>query len=157
MNLSLRSDASAKTGDTVVTVLAVSSNKEDLSTLHEILHHSNWAVREAANCHQALDVLHHQPASVIVCDHKLPDGTWRDIQGAVTSLPWPPPVVVSSRHADDRMWAEVLNLGGYDVLPEPFDGPEVIRILSLAWLHWKDCCRRTRRTQGRVMAMAASA
>jgi hypothetical protein len=54
------------------------------------------------------------------------------------------------------MWAEVLNLGGYDVLPEPFDGSEVIRILSLAWLHWRDKYRCARKGQGRVMAMAAA-
>jgi hypothetical protein len=31
-----------------------------------------------------------------------------------------------------------LNIGAYDVLAKPFDRKEVIRILSLAWLHWRD-------------------
>jgi DNA-binding response OmpR family regulator len=46
--------------------------------------------------------------------------------------------MVTSRLADERLWAEALNLGAYDVLAKPFDGREVIRILSLAWQHWQD-------------------
>ena len=37
----------------------------------------------------------------------------------------PPRFVVSSRLADDHVWAEVLNLGGYDVLCTPFEAREV--------------------------------
>ncbi|MCC7153481.1 MAG: response regulator [Bryobacterales bacterium] len=157
MSPGLQLDADAKRGDSVVNVLAVSPNRDDLAALHEILNHSNWVLREARSCRQAVDELRNEPAGVIVCEHSLPDGSWRDVHRAASGLEPPPPVVVSSLHADDRMWAEVLNLGGYDVLPEPFDRNEVVRILSLAWLHWKDHCRRTRRPQGRVMAMAATA
>ena len=32
----------------------------------------------------------------------------------------------------------MLNLGAYDVLSKPFDRAEVLRIISLAWLHWKE-------------------
>jgi len=49
----------------------------------------------------------------------------------------PPLLVVTSRKADDTLWSEVLNLGGYDVLAQPYERAEVVRILSLAWLHWK--------------------
>jgi DNA-binding response OmpR family regulator len=45
---------------------------------------------------------------------------------------------VTSRLADDRLWAEVLNIGGYDVLAKPFVPAEVFRTISLAWLNWKD-------------------
>lgn len=150
-------EADAKRGDSVVNVLAVSPNRDDLNALHEILNHSNWVLREARSCRQAIDELRKEPAGVIVCEHSLPDGSWRDVQYAVSGMDSPPPVVVSSLHADDRMWAEVLNLGGYDVLPEPFDRNEVVRILSLAWLHWKDHSRRVRRPQGHLVAMAISA
>lgn len=39
--------------------------------------------------------------------------------------------------ADERLWAEVLNLGGYDVLPTPFEPDEVTRVCTGAWLAWK--------------------
>jgi FixJ family two-component response regulator len=42
------------------------------------------------------------------------------------------PVIVTSRLADDCLWAEVLNLGSYDLLMKPFDGEETVRVLAMA-------------------------
>jgi hypothetical protein len=39
---------------------------------------------------------------------------------------------VTFRTADERLWAEVLNLGGYGVLAQPFDANEVKRVAKLA-------------------------
>lgn len=61
-----------------------------------------------------------------------------------------PVLIVVSRVVDDGLWAEVLNLGGYDVLATPFRAREVIRSVSFAWRHWQD--RLTRgRLPGKVM------
>ena len=54
------------------------------------------------------------------------------------TLPDPPFLIVASRLADERLWAEALNLGAYDVLAKPFDSTEVTRIVGMAWLRWKD-------------------
>ena len=43
---------------------------------------------------------------------------------------------MTSRAADERLWAEALNLGAYDVLAKPFDRTEVMRVVSMAWMHW---------------------
>jgi hypothetical protein len=43
---------------------------------------------------------------------------------------------VTSRLADERLWSEVLNLGGYDVLPQPLDRNEALRTIGLAWDRW---------------------
>ena len=61
----------------------------------------------------------------------------RDI-GAINTLPNPTFLIVTSLLADEHLWAEALNIGAYDVLAKPFDRKEVIRIFSLAWLHWHD-------------------
>jgi DNA-binding response OmpR family regulator len=37
--------------------------------------------------------------------------------------------VVVSRNADERLWAEVLNLGGYDLLLKPYNANEVRRTI----------------------------
>lgn len=76
------------------------------------------------------------PPRVIVCERQLPDGDWRSILGLALDLPHPPPVIVTCRQADEHLWAEVLNLGGYDVLAKPFDEREVLRSLALAWARW---------------------
>ena len=33
---------------------------------------------------------------------------------------------------DEALWAELLNLGGYDVLAQPFDQSEVARVITSA-------------------------
>ena len=43
-----------------------------------------------------------------------------------------PPLVVTSRLADDYLWSEVLNLGGWDVLAKPFRQQEVLYVLDSA-------------------------
>jgi hypothetical protein len=42
----------------------------------------------------------------------------------------PPPLIVVDRLADERLRAEVLNQGGFDLLMEPFDKPEGLGVLS---------------------------
>jgi hypothetical protein len=45
-------------------------------------------------------------------------------------------LVVASQLADGSLWAVVLNLGGYDVLAEPFEAAEVNRTLDSALRNW---------------------
>ena len=124
--------------DKSVTVLAVSPFEEDHACLCGIFSHSNWKVYKAHDCHEAMDFLQKNRMAVLVCERDLPDGNWKNLLECLSRLPTPPLLVVTSHHADDSLWAEVLNLGAYDVLSKPFDRTEVTRIISLAWLHWKD-------------------
>ena len=48
----------------------------------------------------------------------------------------PPLIIVTSRLADERLWAEVLNLGGFDVLSRPYDAREVRHVIAQAWRSW---------------------
>ena len=65
----------------------------------------------------------------------LPDGDWKDLLNFITHLGIAAPMIVTYRFADENLWAEVLNLGCYDMLAQPFDAREVERILSLACMH----------------------
>ena len=56
----------------------------------------------------------------------------------VNAMPNAPSLIVTSRLADDRLWAEALNLGAWDVLAKPFHVTEVIRSVRSAWQHWHD-------------------
>ena len=58
------------------------------------------------------------------------------LENAAGSLQDPPSLVVTSRLADERLWAEVLNLGAYDLLARPFNKNELTRTVALAWQHW---------------------
>jgi DNA-binding NtrC family response regulator len=75
---------------------------------------------------------------VLICESELVDGTWHDLLDWTTHTQHAPLLIVASRSADDALWAEVLNLGGYNVLAKPFDSREVFHVVANAWLHWKN-------------------
>jgi DNA-binding NtrC family response regulator len=74
--------------------------------------------------------------AVVLCECNLQPGTWQELLDLLVRLPDPPFLIVTSRVADERLWAEALNLGAYDVLAKPFDHTEVMRVLSMACTHW---------------------
>jgi FixJ family two-component response regulator len=112
---------------------------------------------EAQNRYDALRRLRDMHPAVVVCEHKLPDGGWQDLLNGVLDLPTPPNVIVTAPDADDVLWSDVLNRGGYDVLARPFDRAEVVRIISLAWMNWKQTYRRAPMRESTPLAMPTSA
>jgi DNA-binding response OmpR family regulator len=128
----------------VVTVLAVSPFEDDHLFLRSIFGHSKWQIHSARSWGEAQAFLSRQPMPVVLCESELDDGTWKDVLGGLSAAPDPPALVVTSRLADEYLWAEVLNLGGYDVLMKPFESTEVFRVISLAWLNWKNTRERAR-------------
>jgi DNA-binding NtrC family response regulator len=122
----------------IVTVLSVSPMEEDGFSLQSIFNHSKWKLNKTHSLASALAFLQAQKTPVVFCERDLRPGTWSDLLEQITRLPYAPAVIVSSRLADDRLWAEALNLGAWDVLAKPFEKSEVLRAVSAAWLHWKN-------------------
>jgi DNA-binding response OmpR family regulator len=123
-------------------VLVVSPFEGDLRSLRGTLAPSNWTLYAATGGIEAMEILRRTSVPVILCESELPDGDWRDLLAAVAELQCPPLIIVTSQFADECLWAEVLNLGGYDVLAKPFDSFEVIWLMSMAWQRWNDEWRR---------------
>jgi DNA-binding response OmpR family regulator len=128
--------------DKVVIVLCISAHDSDHHSLGHLFSRTKWTLLEARTRDQAFRLLHAATVPVVVCDCTLPDGTWKDVVEEAATLPHPPVVIVTSRLADDRLWSEVMNLGGYDVLEKPFNQSELVRVVSLAWLAWKNRVQR---------------
>ncbi len=99
---------------------------------------SRWKLSTSHGVQPALSVLHENSAALVLCESETTFGTWKEMLEATSILPDPPLLIVTSRLADDRLWAEALNLGAYDVLAKPYQRTEVIRVLSVAWLHWRN-------------------
>ena len=121
----------------IVSVLSVSPMEEDHFSLQEIFSHSKWKLYKTHSLASALAFLKVQKTPVVLCESDLRPGTWRELLERIASLDFAPTFIVSSRLADDRLWAEALNLGAWDVLAKPFDKSEVFHSVSVAWLHWK--------------------
>lgn len=113
-------------------VLLVSGDKEDHSRLQRLLAATNWRLRNAETYSQALAVLQRDRPAILLCEASLPDGNWKDMLSQIAPIPDAPLLIVISGHPDGRLWSEVLNLGGHDVLSKPLESDEVLRALGLA-------------------------
>src|ERR1019366_5441293 len=93
---------------------------------------------DASDLASALAFLQQHEIAVLLCERDLTQGTWTDVLEHIQALPNTPSLIVTSRLADDRLWAEALNLGAWDVLAKPFSHIEVIRSVHAAWRRWHD-------------------
>ena len=140
-------NATARQTTTVghLTVLSISPFHEDHVALRNILGVSRWTTMlKALDVLSAVPLLRQHEVSVLLCERTLAPGTWLDILERLQAMPSPPSLIVTSRNADDRLWAEALNLGAWDVLAKPFERTEVIRSVHAAWQYWHDHIKRAR-------------
>ena len=129
-----------------ITVLSVDPIASDHASLRQIFSHSSWStcpesqwnLTASDTAASALETARTGQVPVLLCgcDHQ-PD-VWKEILAELAEMDRPPLLIVTSRMADERLWAEALNLGAYDVLAKPFDQSEVTRVISSAWRHWKE-------------------
>lgn len=116
----------------VLSLLLVTSDDQREESLLAVLLGTPHTIRRVSCCSEALQLLNDLNADVLLVDADMPTGNWKNLLDCALSLPLSPPLIVFSRFADDHLWAEVLNLGGYDVLAAPFEAEEVLRTISLA-------------------------
>lgn len=136
-----------------VTAVAVLPSTEHCQALQRIFSRAQWTLFIAENLRRGIAILDSEPVAVAITGCSLPDGNWQDLLARLRAFRVPPPLIVVSHSADERLWAEVLDFGGYDVLAQPFDLNEVKRVVGLAWSSWKQECqsaRRPRRQTGGV-------
>jgi DNA-binding NtrC family response regulator len=113
-------------------VLAVSLAAEDQRTLEAAFRQLPWRLKTAATLAQGLRLATSPTVRVVICEREVPGGNWKVLFEKIRDLATPPRFIVASRLADERLWAEILNVGGYDVLATPFDTDELRRVLSYA-------------------------
>jgi DNA-binding NtrC family response regulator len=122
-----------------IRVLAVMGKDADAQALQEIADKANWHLGFAANYESALEHLQREEYSVILCDRDWmsdPMGWCAAVQKLVAASPHGC-VILTSTVKDDRLWQELTELGGYDVLIKPFQPEKVTRSIEFAWSHLK--------------------
>ncbi|HVP48779.1 MAG TPA: response regulator [Bryobacteraceae bacterium] len=149
----------------IVSVLSISPVEDDHFALQDILNRLQvsldpsliFTVNSRLTLAAALAALRERQFEVVVCERDLQPGSWKDVLDQVTILPDPPPLIVTSRLADERLWAEALNLGAYDVLAKPFDRTEATRVVGAAWRTWGRPTRLPARRERYKWKVAAAA
>jgi DNA-binding NtrC family response regulator len=121
------------------TVLAVFPTREDRRALEQIFANTHWRLQFTSTLCETKTALERSAVGVVLSESRLPDGHgWTDVLHETQGSELLTPLVVVDRLADDRLWAEVLNMGGYDLLMKPFDEREVLHAVSMACRHCED-------------------
>jgi DNA-binding NtrC family response regulator len=108
---------------------------DDRECLKNALRGSHWTLESMDTLEEALRQSRYRAIGVAICAPVLPDGhSWTDLLDGLHSALHRPPVIVAAPHIDGRLWAEVINLGGSDVVVKPFDRDEVLHVLRSARL-----------------------
>jgi DNA-binding response OmpR family regulator len=111
-----------------VGVLLISPDEEDHISLRNILDPQDWSLHLTHNPTEAATFLRDEPVAAVLADSRY----WKDLLRHLWTMESPPALVVADRLADERLWAEVLNLGAFDLLTKPLAAKEVLHVLSTA-------------------------
>lgn len=98
--------------------------------LLDVLESCGIEVVPASDCNEAGQVLETQSVQVVLTETKLPDGDWRRVIEIVERGRRKIQVVVCLRLRDPKLWLDVLDQGGYDVLVHPYEREEIKRIVE---------------------------
>jgi DNA-binding NtrC family response regulator len=107
-------------------VLVVSSEIENRRALNEILlkeGHETICASRLSECHEAL---RSQNISLIFCDRRLSDASYRDVVAAARNARRPAKVVVTSRLADWDEYLDALHHGAFDLIASPCQPTDVL-------------------------------
>jgi DNA-binding NtrC family response regulator len=115
-------------------VIASITSSEDQACLQCTLATPRWEIRFTRGLADLSLAVRATSSGVVISDRCLGDGSsWKDVLAILQGELEHPQLIVADRLANEALWAEVLNLGGYDLLISPFEPDELHRIVSLAW------------------------
>src|SRR5947209_8266706 len=100
-------------------VLVVSPYASTQGYLHEALSRINLPHLGVHSVRECREVARARQFFVGISESELSDGNWFDVL-EVLGGPAATNLLVTAKCADDRLWADVLHRGGYDVLVQPF-------------------------------------
>jgi DNA-binding response OmpR family regulator len=119
-----------------VSALLVGGYEDERWLVQEVFRKCGWRLFEAPDRRRATQCLRRHPVQVVITRSDMPDGNWQEMLDHLRHLARPPLLIVTSRTADEHLWAEVLNIGGYDVLAQPFEREEMVRVIASACRHF---------------------
>jgi DNA-binding NtrC family response regulator len=127
-------------------VLLIAQHTLETAPLQKILSEYQCELYVVRTPQQGLRFLEAHPLGVIIYDISEPSAErWQDLLRQLSEIYPTPRLIVASRIGDETMWAEVLNLGGFDLLLKPYDPDEVRRVSTHAWRSWMRDARQDSR------------
>ena len=127
----------------LIHALIVGADEENRRVVLDVFRDAGWHLYQAGDRKRALDCLQRRSVQVVVTNAHIPAWPWKTALRDLQRFPRPPQLVVTSRLADEALWAEALNWGAYDVLAEPLRPDEVERVIAAAGRHFDPPMQRS--------------
>lgn len=114
-----------------IPALVVSSQPEERHALLQALSRFPLRTTSCSTLAEARACLTRSKFRVVICDDRLPDGSFRDILESLRHRQ-KTPLIVASKLGDWTEYLEALRLGVFDLVVYPYYPPEVERVLGIA-------------------------
>jgi len=125
-------------------LLIVTSRAEDVSELNEILRGTSWLLTDVSSLDDAVAKLQAAALPIIFYDRGAAGVCWQETIERLIAARKGSCVVLISNVADQYLWEEVVQHGGFDLLPRPFRKDQVLSALAFAHAHlrapWPSVC-----------------
>jgi len=114
-------------------LLAMAPNQRRDSLMKFLEEEDGIEVFVAADIQEAQAKLNFQRNwDLILVDGEVPGGSWRRLLQCVVASRKNCEVIVCSRCGDEHLWREVIHCGAFDLIPEPYEKHELLRIVRNA-------------------------
>jgi DNA-binding NtrC family response regulator len=107
-------------------ILIASSELENRRVLNEVLHKEGYETICASRVSECQEALQTQNVSLIFCDRRLSDGSYRDVIAAIRASRQHARIVVTSRLADWDEYLDALHHGAFDLIASPCQPTDVL-------------------------------
>ncbi|MCL4402044.1 MAG: response regulator, partial [Acidobacteria bacterium] len=118
-------------------LLAIAPADAERRSLEDTVVKAGWNFVAVDKWPDGLKLLNTRAFPVVLYDRDLPGADWRAAIRAIISSRNPACVILASRVADTYLWEEVIQHGGFDILPKPFQQEQLLRTLRFALYHWR--------------------
>jgi FixJ family two-component response regulator len=117
-------------------LMIVTSRPEDVEELTALLQDSPWELTAVPRLEDAPGALRAARAPILLFDRDAA-ASWQDEIGRLARSRRNACVVLLSNVADQYLWDEVVQQGGFDLLPRPFQKQQVLSTLVFAHAYCK--------------------
>src|SRR5262245_6123417 len=107
-------------------ILVVDDDPHCRGSIRLVLQKAGYSVDDVENVDQALEVLSHSPADLVLSDYDMPEKTGLDLLKAIRNKEAVPKVLLLSAHTDPTTEQTAFALGAAGVLRKPIRRQELI-------------------------------
>lgn len=114
-----------------LSILVVDDEKNQRETLAQILRDQNFQVVTAADCPQAIQLLHETSFDVVLSDFRMPGGTGVDVAKKAIELCPQGVTLIMTAYADVQSVIEAMRAGVVDYLLKPLNVDSLLRKIAI--------------------------